>query len=368
MPKRPKAPPGCFWRGDVLWGRTRIKGRLVRWSLHTDNPALAKQRRAAGKELAVADAYHGGAPRCYEDALEAWGEWAKESLGPRTMQRYLVSLKQIDGFVSGKRLSEITTRLVGEIVAGRRKDGVTNATIKRDLVALSSVMNNASLHQWIESNPVLPWLKNVKERRDPILLPRRQDIELVISRAPGNWPYLIRAAWATGAREDELVRAKRRDVDHDRKELTLIGKGAKLRTIDLEPFHGYAIVCAAPEFQGTEWLFWRAEDKRVRRDSKRKATVRGDQIEDPAAVFLRLMNSVAAYAEENDIDFQPFRFHDLRHRHAVDWLQSGRSIYDLQQRLGHTSVKTTEIYLQYLTADQARASTHGSRPNLKVVA
>ena len=39
---------------------------------------------------------------------------------------------------------------------------------------------------------------------------------------------------------------------------------------------------------------------------------------------------------------------------AVEWLQSGRSIYDLQQRLGHASIKTTEIYLQFLTPEEKR--------------
>ena len=41
------------------------------------------------------------------------------------------------------------------------------------------------------------------------------------------------------------MNAKRRHVDHERKELTVIGKGNKLRTIDLEPMNGYAIICAA---------------------------------------------------------------------------------------------------------------------------
>jgi integrase/recombinase XerD len=36
----------------------------------------------------------------------------------------------------------------------------------------------------------------------------------------------------------------------------------------------------------------------------------------------------------------------------VQWLKSGRSIYILQQRLGHTSIKTTEMYLAYLTAEE----------------
>ena len=60
----------------------------------------------------------------------------------------------------------------------------------------------------------------------------------------------------------------------------------------------------------------------------------------------------AGHAEPH---FRPFRFHDLRHRHAVDWLKAGRSIYDLRDRLGHTSVKTTEIYLNFLTPEEKRA-------------
>lgn len=50
-----------------------------------------------------------------------------------------------------------------------------------------------------------------------------------------------------------------------------------------------------------------------------------------------------------------FRFHDLRHLHAVNWLKDGRSIYDLQRRLGHSSIKTTEEYCRFLTPEEDRA-------------
>jgi len=39
---------------------------------------------------------------------------------------------------------------------------------------------------------------------------------------------------------------------------------------------------------------------------------------------------------------KPFRFHDLRHWFAVDYLRRGGSIYDLQKILGHSSIRTTE--------------------------
>ena len=49
----------------------------------------------------------------------------------------------------------------------------------------------------------------------------------------------------------------------------------------------------------------------------------------------------------------PFQFHDLRHLFAVEALRSGSSIYRVSQHLGHTSVKTTEIYLAHLTPEES---------------
>ena len=71
------------------------------------------------------------------------------------------------------------------------------------------------------------------------------------------------------------------------------------------------------------------------------------------------MKTGTAAAGREPQAFRGVRFHDLRHRHAVDWLKSGRSIYDLQKRLGHTSVKTTEIYCAYLTGEEERIVKFG---------
>jgi integrase/recombinase XerD len=72
------------------------------------------------------------------------------------------------------------------------------------------------------------------------------------------------------------------------------------------------------------------------------------------------VNRVEARAVADGIEFRRFAFHHLRHRHAVDWLKSGRDIYTLQGRLGHTSVKTTEMYLAYLTPAEAQAAKFGT--------
>ncbi len=50
--------------------------------------------------------------------------------------------------------------------------------------------------------------------------------------------------------------------------------------------------------------------------------------------FAAIVARTARWAAANGIEFQPFRFHDLRHWHAVHWLKSGRSIYELQAPAG----------------------------------
>jgi len=276
----------------------------------------------------------------------AWDVQLDRTVGPKTARRYRCSLIQLASWLEDRELADIDGRLVAEIIRERQRAGVTNATIKRDLGALSSIMNFAILQSWIEENPVLPKLALVPERRDPIMLPSDRDIALVIERAPGMVGAMIIAALKTGAREDELAKAKRADIDHARKQLTVVGKRNRLRVIDLVPFEGYDFVTALPAFVGKPFLFW--HDK-------------GEPYASFAPTFHKLMNRVEAWAKANGVEFRRFRFHHLRHRHAVDWLKSGRPIHELQHRLGHTSVKTTEDhYLKYLTTEEIQVTKFGT--------
>jgi hypothetical protein len=65
-----------------------------------------------------------------------------------------------------------------------------------------------------------------------------------------------------------------------------------------------------------------------------------------------LLPSQRSWRRQADRDFVRFGFHDLRHLHALEWLLSGRSIYALRQRLGHDSLKTTEVHLKYLAPEE----------------
>jgi integrase/recombinase XerD len=151
-----------------------------------------------------------------------------------------------------------------------------------------------------------------------------------------------------GAREAELLRARRDEIDHDRRQMTLIGKRNKRRTISLEPFDGYDLVRALPSHVETPLLFWHST---------------GESYKNFASQFSAMVDRTTKWAASTGADFHPFRFHDLRHWHAVHWLKSGRSLYELQHRLGHSSIKVTDGYLRcgYLTFEEQQGAMAGAR-------
>ncbi|WP_207179542.1 tyrosine-type recombinase/integrase [Methylobacterium indicum] len=225
--------------------------------------------------------------------------------------------------------------------------------------------------EWREGNPALEAMQSrrLKERRDPIVLPEDRDIERVIARAPGLFAHLIRAALLTGCRQDELVTLERRHVDLNRRAISVLGKGNKRREVGLTEAAA-ALFASIPVNLATLAVFWHPGAKGRSGERAREEPEPGPFI-NPAtrfSLYTRYTRSVAA-AEAEEIakaakrgkklepTFRRSRFHDLRHRFAVDYLRSGRGgIYTLQQEMGHASIKVTELYLAFLTPEeQARA-------------
>jgi integrase/recombinase XerD len=380
MPKRKprKAPDGCFWRNGTLYGRIQTGGTDVKWSLRTDDPKVAASRRKTERARAIAAQRYGDQRRTFTEAMEAWGKYIVNEISPNALRRYTSSLAVLQPYLEGLYLDQMDKRLIGSIVESRRDIPyvprgkkhpikVSVATIKRDLTALSSVCGYCVDEDWMESNPVMAWLKpggrrksRLQERRDPIMLPEPEHIQMVVDRAPGLFAEMIRAAVKTGARLDELGKGQRAHFDKARKQLTVVGKRNKLRVIDLEDDgedFGYQLFSALPAALETKALFWHRPPKGKRSTSEPGAR----PYRQISSNFGRIVEAVARRAQKQEQDFRPFTFHHLRHVHAVNWLKSGRSIYVLQQRLGHTSIKTTEMYLAYLTAEEKQKVMFGTK-------
>lgn len=337
-----KLAQGCYWRGNVIWYRQTVDGREHRESLRTDDADVARARAAIIRERLTSVAFGGAHRRTWQEAVVAWGEEIMGQVAPATAARYATSLEQIEPMLRDRTVEAITRATVEEIVAYRRRAGVTLATIRRDLSALSSVLAHAEAQGWREGNPARDRMGRLRERRDPIVLPSDADIARVIARAPGQFARLIEFARLTGMRQEEVASLEWRQVDG--RKITIVGKGSKRRTIEISPAAG-ALLAALPRQLRGRAVFWHD-------DGQRYANV--------SARFAALTAGLAESAQRDGTAFRRFRFHDLRHRFAVDYLASGGSIYDLQRHLGHSSVKVTEIYLAHLTPDQERSARGGS--------
>jgi integrase/recombinase XerD len=186
-------------------------------------------------------------------------------------------------------------------------------------------------------------LKRLKEIRDPIVLPLAEDIAYVINRAPGNFAKLIEAARDSGCRQDELAKAERRLFDKERRQLTIRRKGNQIRTISL-PEAAWRVMSGIPAHLTGQWLFWHGN---------------GEPYRNVSARFNELVKAAQKAAQHEGRAFRPFTFHHLRHYYAVMFLKNGGNIYALQQHLNHKSITTTELYLAFLTPEEAAAAKAG---------
>ena len=366
MAKKEPKIPGCYWENGVIYFGVKIDGKRFRGSLHTSDPKRAMQlREAKKKELTERIRFGAGDPNDFVDVLGKWLVQLPTSVGPNTETRYICSMDQLKPYLHNLTLAQIDRKLLWTIVENRQKV-VTNATIKRDFTALSALVEYAIARGWMgeRPNPVPAVMRAITEKREPINLPHDDDIERVMKRASRPYADLMKAALLTGCRIEELVNATRRDFDPKAKTLTIKkAKHDSARVIDLSWNDGDQFFASLPAFAGKPWLFWREEDKRVRKDSEREPTFRGDKLDDASQNFRRIADAVAEECEKNGTQFVRFVFHDLRHRHAVDFLRSGKlgcDVYALNKRMGHSSLKQTEEYLEHVTPAQARVAKYGS--------
>lgn len=329
-------PDNLYKRGNVWWCRIQVRGRDVRRSLRTTSLVEARKRREALIKDAAHFRFKGETRHTWKEAVVEWAKAA--SIKDGTRKRYLVSLKQLRPILDKLYIDEINRGTISKIA---RRSGVSNATRRRDMTAVSVVLSWCVAHNWREDNPARDWdRKIIPEKRDPIVLPSGHDIDATVAEAPGMFASMIRLAQYTGMRQEECAGLERRQVNVRRAAIDLTK--TKTNTPRSVPMDSRAVgtITGTVPYVGKPWVFWHGEGERYMNVSSRFA----------------LLNRRAGEKARKDKrpEVRRFRFHDLRHWYAVDYLRRGGSIYDLQQILGHSSIKTTEIYLKYLTPDEQR--------------
>lgn len=325
-----------YKRGSTYWGRIRINGREHRDTLRTDDLREAKKRLKTWRIKVERDEVAGSKSPRWEEAVVKWAtEVLPHSVKPSVARRYKTSIIPLTQTFQKMPVAKINSAAIADYVSSR-SGFVKNATIRRDLTALSRLLAACQSWGWIDSNPAHLYDRSVvlRERREPIEPPHPDDFEFALQHVPPTMAPILRLLDQTGMRQAEAVSLSGRAIDWKRHTITLIHtKTSRPRVIDWEtPGGNAALILNGLPMSGA--LFPSSD---------------GVPYNNFASTFGAVMRRIVAKAKARKRPFRRFRVHDLRHGFAIRWLQAGGDIYTLSRHLGHTSVKTTEIYLAFLS-------------------
>ena len=145
---------------------------------------------------------------------------------------------------------------------------------------------------------------------------------------------ILETLFSTGLRVSELVSLNREQVDLERKEFGVKGKGNKIRVVFLSDTAAQWI---------ERYLRSRQDDFKplfIRYSGKVDARKNGEKMRLTARSIQRI---VAKYAKRAGLPIEATP-HTLRHSFATDLLISGADIRSVQEMLGHESIRTTQVY------------------------
>jgi hypothetical protein len=121
------------------------------------------------------------------------------------------------------RLSQLTTKAVGDFRDGLRDNGMTVPTTRKTLATLHSILEYAISQDWIATN-VARAIKVIGPRNEgsrKIVPPTKSDLSRIISAASPSLQLMLLFAASTGARAGEQWAARWSDVDFDNAQLRM---------------------------------------------------------------------------------------------------------------------------------------------------
>lgn len=246
-------------------------------------------------------------------------------LAQRTEETYLYAVEQLSRYYH------------------QRPDTITEEQLEQYFryLTLEKQLSRSSIHTRL--NGIHFFFKTVLHKQFTITkpLPRKPAKAPVIltpaevQRAILHCPYkkyrtMLMVYYGTGLRLMELINAKVQDIDGARGTLKVIsGKGNKDRYVLLTPAVLELLRAYWLEYRPRDWLFYsnRGMEQQICTSSVSKP-------------FREAVKAAG-------IPFQ-CSIHSLRHAYATHQLAAGMPLNELQNQLGHSSVRTTQNYLHWL--------------------
>jgi site-specific recombinase XerD len=243
--------------------------------------------------------------------------------GDSTRRAYRSDVEEFGRWLDDRKLrvADVDVRVLSEYVTelGRaRPRKLAPATISRKLAAVRSFLRFTLGPARVPDASLAPR----RHRRLPES-PKPAEVEAALAALDGDGPLalrnsaLVELVYSAGLRASEAVGLDLADVDFDREQLHVRGKGGKERIVPLGEEAAYLLARylheARPELlRGAEnAIFVSARGKRLDTSTLRR---------------------VFAHP------------HSLRHAFATHLLEGGADLRTIQELLGHSSLSTTQLY------------------------
>lgn len=261
--------------------------------------------------------------RNYDFYLKRFATWAKNpdvsEIDQEHIRQYRLWLNRLTDEKTGEPLKKKTQNY--HLIALR---ALLKYLAKRDIKTLPAEKIELGKQEerqveFLDSEELERFLRAPLEAKNPAIIQSRDKA-------------IIETLFSTGLRVSELANLKRDQINLQRDEFTIRGKGSKLRVVFLTDNSKHWLKKYLEKRADISPYLFVRHDKAMQ-DNKKEANLTPRSIE-------RL---VQKYATIGGIT-KTVTPHTLRHSFATDLLRNGADIRSVQAMLGHSSITTTQIY------------------------
>lgn len=305
--------------------------------------AEAKAREAARKELARAARQRTGPLTLDLAAGRFWSERGQFYTNADDTWRDLNRL--VAHFGKATLIRDITDFTLAELVAMRRGEGVSNATVNRTVTELLRRVLRRAAKVWRQDLPDMPdWTEHLlpepKERVRELSAAEETAIEVHLR---ADYRPLWRFSLATGLRMGEAFTLTWSQVDWQARVVAVVGKGDKPDLVPLTA-EAIAVLSLLRGHHGERVFTYEAARARAGRRAGRRYPITENGLK-------TAWRRARAKAVKECPSLATFRWHDNRHTAATRVLRASGNLVAVQKMLRHEDIATTAKYAHAMLDD-----------------
>jgi len=247
------------------------------------------------------------------------------------------------------RLDMISKKMVMVWHAGLLDEGLAPATADHHPKLMRRLCSIACEHGLLDKNPLANFTLFNHDNKVEHYLSDEQLVRLMdVLRSDDNRTVCNIAILllGTGCRLNEILTVKKADIDVDNRVLKIAAINAKGKRVRTVPLNDASIDIILKQMEDTKGY-----------DSKTcDYLFVNHQTGKPYVTIMKVWTRL-----RNKAGLPHLRIHDLRHSFASFLVNSGRTLYEVQQILGHSQSVVTERYAHLSTKTLQDASNSASR-------